>query len=214
MDKAVLLLLGRRCCHRWLWFCLAIVVLLIIRPVAAKMQRSNVASLMQGLVASHINTLEAWSQDSRLVKAVVTHNNKQMPMAVVKLLDTVWLDDVASNMVASLDNNFSKKVLHRKMMNRPVFVDAVLCDQQGVVVGQFPSLSDYWRGDETSFTQSYANGRGQVVIGSPRFNDATQQYQVLVSLPVYQNAKAVGVLMVTLVANTRRESQRVSARLR
>jgi len=71
-----------------------------------------------------------------------------------------------------------------------------LCDKRGAVVGESPKTSDYWQGDEEKFVECYNRGDGNVFIGDLEFDDSTQSYTVQISIPVKDDGKTIGVLIV------------------
>ncbi len=98
-----------------------------------------------------------------------------------------------------LQSNLSGSFLKNKLIqSSSLYVEAFLCGNQGEVVGEYPKTTDYWQGDEQKFIDSYNNGSGKTFIGPLQYDESTRTYSVQISVPVIDNGKTIGVLIVGL----------------
>lgn len=55
---------------------------------------------------------------------------------------------------------------------------------------------DYWQGDEAKFTECFKGEEGVLYIADVEFDESTQTYLVQVSVPVRDEGKVIGVIVV------------------
>ncbi len=102
-----------------------------------------------------------------------------------------------NKLATKLQNNSAGTYLRNGVvLKNHVFTEAFLCDKRGAVVGEYPKTSDYWQGDEAKFTECYNMYDGKVFIGQLNFDESTQAYSVQISVPVKDNEKTIGVLVL------------------
>ena len=154
---------------------------------------------MISIVNTHIMEFWTWSKNNILVNSVKKQNEKKVDMSEIKRIDKEWVDGKANKLVSELQNNKVGTFLRDKMLlNKILYLEAFLCDNQGAVVGEYPKTSDYWQGDEEKFIESYNGGDGRFYQGAIMFDDSTNSYSVQVSIPVLDEGTTIGVLIVGL----------------
>ena len=132
-----------------------------------------------------------------IVSAVREQNAKDISLDDIKMIDKDWIDGMQSKLATKLQNNSAGTYLRNGVvLKNHVFTEAFLCDKRGAVVGEYPKTSDYWQGDEAKFTECYNMCDGKVFIGQLDFDESTQAYSVQISVPVKDNEKTIGVLVL------------------
>lgn len=160
---------------------------------------SKITSRMQSVIATHTFRIKEWAASPLLIDAVREQNLKNTALEEIQRIDNEWIDGKADDLATTLLTNPAGKFLNEKInKNDVLYTEAFLCDSKGAVVGEYPKTTDYWQGDEDKFIQSYNNGSGRDYIGALEFDESTQTYSVQVSVPVLDDGKTIGVLVVGL----------------
>ena len=146
---------------------------------------------------THIQLLERHAAHPTIVSAVREQNAKDISLDDIKTIDKDWIAGMQNKLATKLQNNSAGTYLRNGVVfTTHVFTEAFLCDKRGAVVGEYPKTSDYWQGDEAKFTECYNMGSGKVFIGQLGFDESTQAYSVQISVPVKDNEKTIGVLVL------------------
>ncbi len=153
-------------------------------------------STREGL-KTHIQMLERHAAHPTIVSAVKEQNAKDISLDDIKAIDKDWITGMQNKLATKLQNNSTGTYLQYKIvLNNHIYTEAFLCDNKGAVVGEYPKTSDYWQGDEAKFTECYNMGSGKIFIGQLAFDESTQAYSVQISVPVKDDGKTIGVLVM------------------
>lgn len=159
----------------------------------------KITSRMQSVIATHTLRIKEWAASPLLIDAVREQNLQNTGLEEIKRFNNDWINGKADDLATTLLTNPSGRFLHEKInKNDMLYTEAFLCDNKGAVVGEYPKTTDYWQGDEDKFIRSYNNGNGRDYIGALEFDESTQTYSVQVSVPVLDDGKTIGVLVVGL----------------
>lgn len=165
----------------------------------AGLQPGTLSSRMHSVIAIHTLRIKEWAATPLLIDAVRDQNLKNTGLEDIQRIDNEWIDGRADDLATTLVTNPAGRFLNEKInKNAMLYTEAFLCDSKGAVVGEYPKTSDYWQGDEEKFIQSYNNGNGRDYIGALEFDESTQTYSVQVSVPVLDDGRTIGVLVVGL----------------
>ena len=146
---------------------------------------------------ARIQMLERHAAHPTIVSAVREQNAKGISLDDIKTIDKEWIDGMQNKLATKLQNNSVGTYLRNGVvLKNHVFTEAFLCDKRGAVVGEYPKTSDYWQGDETKFTECYNMSNGKVFVGQFYFDESTQAHSVQISVPVKDNEKTIGVLVL------------------
>lgn len=165
--------------------------------IAEEVKNIEPSERMLSIVKRHEATIQKWAKSTVLIEAVKEQNKKAMSLEEIKKIDKKWVEGEAEAFVKSLQSNKAGKFLYDMIQtNTLLFVEAFVCDNQGAVVAEYPKTTDYWQGDETKFTNCFKSGKEYT---NPLiFDESTQTYSVQLSIPVLDNKKTIGVLIVGL----------------
>lgn len=143
------------------------------------------------------NNLMQWGKDPVIVAAVKAQNEKGMTLEEIKALDERWMatPGVADFMKPILENECAQHLLELQG-SVSYFSEIFVTDNQGALVAATNKTSDYWQGDEAKFTECYKDGKGELYFGDVEFDESAQSYLVQVSVPVKEEEKAIGVIVV------------------
>ncbi len=151
---------------------------------------------------THIQMLKRYAAHPTIVSAVKEQNAKDISLDDIKTIDKEWIDGTQNKLATKLQNNSAGTYLRNGvLLKNHLFTEAFLCDKRGAVVGEYPKTSNYWQGDETKFTECYNMGDGKVFIDQLDFDESTQTYSAQISVPVKDNEKTLGVLVLG-ISNT------------
>ncbi len=174
-----------------------------VRPHSAGFDNAqfddNIGPRMKSIIYAHAQKFTFWVTDYVIINAVREQNNKNTPLETIKKIDKEWVAGQADDFALSLQTNKIGKILAKRISrNKKLYVEAFLCDAQGAVVGESPQTTDYWQGDEDKFIKSFNNGNGQLYVGNLEYDESAKTYAVQVSIPVLDEDKTIGVLVVGL----------------
>jgi len=161
-------------------------------------QESLSQSPIQDDIKDKISGVVKMGSHSLIVKAVMEQNAKSLSLDTIKKTDDEWkaTKDLTPFKI-SLQKTPVGNFLKRKMeLNKSIYSEAFLTDNQGANVTAFPATSDYWQGDESKWTESFNNGDGKVYIGDVELDESSGSYATQVSVPVNKNGKTIGVLVI------------------
>lgn len=132
-----------------------------------------------------------------IVEAVKTENAKEKTLDQIKEMDEQWkaTPGIADYMQAMMDSECGQYLRSLKQ-DTPYYAEIFVTDDQGANVAITDKTSDYWQGDEAKFIESYKEGAGRVYVGDVEFDDNTQVYLVHVSVPVKDEDKVIGVMVI------------------
>lgn len=152
---------------------------------------------LEVVLATKIRAVKRLAANPAVVDAVKAQNAEDTNIEQIKQVDREWRSTKAlTAFKRSLQRNPAGKFLRRHVRRNPTYGEAFLTDKRGANVAAYPATSDYWQGDETKFTASYDDGKGKVFIGDVEYDESSQTHAAQVSVPVTDQGKAIGVLVV------------------
>ncbi|MEH6345414.1 MAG: PDC sensor domain-containing protein [Bermanella sp.] len=170
---------------------------LILSPLSFGQEAMSQAQL-QEVIKDKIAGVKKMSSHSLIVKAVKEQNAKNMSLADIKKIDVEWK---ASKDLTPFKLSLQKipvgYYIKRKVeLNKSIYSEAFLTDNQGANVTAFPATSDYWQGDEAKWSQSFNGGDGKFYIGEVELDESSGSYATQISAPVISEGVTIGVLVI------------------
>ncbi|WP_281558476.1 PDC sensor domain-containing protein [Thalassomonas sp. RHCl1] len=153
---------------------------------------------LQAAVGDKIAGVEKMGGHPLVVKAVKEQNAKGMSLEEIKKIDQEWRATAElTPFKLSLQQSVIGKFLKRKLeLNKAIYSETFLTDNQGANVVAYPATSDYWQGDEKKWTEAFNNGDGKVYVGEVKYDESAQSDATQISVPVKDQGKTIGVLVV------------------
>ena len=153
---------------------------------------------LQEVIKDKIAGVKKMSSHSLIVKAVKEQNAKSITMADIKMRDTDWkASKELTPFKVSLQKTPVGYYLKRKVeLNKSIYSEAFLTDNQGANVTAFPATSDYWQGDEDKWSKSFNSGNGKIYIGEVELDESSGSYATQISAPVISDGVTIGVLVI------------------
>ena len=149
------------------------------------------------VLASKIRAVKRLAANLSVVDAVKAQNAEETTIEKIKRIDEKWrATKTLTAFKRSLQRNPAGRFLRRHVRRNPTYGEAFVTDKRGANVAAYPATSDYWQGDETKFTASYDDGKGKVFIGDVEYDESSQTHAAQVSVPVIDQGKAIGVLVM------------------
>lgn len=166
---------------------------------ATSLSQENLSQVqIQEVIKDKISGVVKMGSHSLIVKSVIEQNAKKVPLDSIKKIDNEWRSSKElTPFKISLQKTPVGNFLKRKMeLNKSIYSEAFLTDNQGANVSAFPATSDYWQGDESKWTESFNNGNGKVYIGDVELDESSGSYATQVSVPVNHQGNTIGVLVI------------------
>jgi hypothetical protein len=175
---------------------LLLLVATFTAPAAAQ-ELSLSQEQLEVVLAPKIKAVERLAANPTIVDAVKAQNAEETTIEQIKQIDNEWRSTkTLTAFKISLQRNPAGRFLRRRIRRDPTYGEAFLTDKRGANVAAYPATSDYWQGDETKFTASYNDGKGKVFIGDVEYDESSQTNAAQVSVPVIDQGKAIGVLVM------------------
>ncbi len=175
---------------------LLLLVATFTAPAAAQ-ELSLSQEQLEVVLAPKIKAVKRLAANLTVVDAVKAQNAEETTIEQIKQIDDEWRSTkTLTAFKMSLQRNPAGKFLRRRVRRNPTYGEAFLTDKRGANVAAYPATSDYWQGDETKFTASYNDGKGKVFVGGVEYDESSQTNAAQVSVPVIDQGKAIGVLVM------------------
>ncbi|MBW8034904.1 MAG: hypothetical protein FVQ79_04495 [Planctomycetes bacterium] len=160
---------------------------------------AEISESLQKVIDARLKILGKYAEDAFIVNAVKKANSQKLSLDEIKKLDLKWISGAESDFVNTVLGSDVSRLLRKKVRsNKLLYTEAFLCDNQGATVGTYPRTSDYWQGDEEKFTRCFKDGDGEIFVGPLEFDESTGSRSVQISVPVKDDGKTIGVLVVGL----------------
>ena len=175
---------------------LLLLVAMFTGPAAAQ-ELAFSPEQIQVVLAPKINAVKRLAANATVIDAVKVQNAEETTIEQIQQIDNEWRSTkTLTEFKRSLQRNPAGRFLRRRVRRNPTYGEAFLTDKRGANVAAYPATSDYWQGDETKFTASYNDGNGKVFIGNVEYDESSQTHAAQVSVPVIDQGKAIGVLVM------------------
>ena len=138
------------------------------------------------------------AENRLVIDEVKRQNALNKSLEEIKQIDQAWVNSgndhpIKKTMSQSTVGRYLKHLIE---FNESIYNEAFLTDNQGANVAAFPVTTDYWQGDEDKWIKAYNMGHGDIYIGNLEFDKSTNTNALQISVPVIDNHKAIGVLVV------------------
>lgn len=151
---------------------------------------------LQEILKPRIDGLMFLTKNAMILDAIREQNRADASLEAIQKIDEEWKAG-KSPLIEELQNNkvgaFLKNII---VQQSDVYTEAFVTDAKGANVAAYPATSDYWQGDEDKFIKAFAAGKGEVFIGAVEEDESTKQTAVQISVPMFYNKEAIGVLVI------------------
>lgn len=168
--------------------------------LAAQSLSAQSASALHGALKAEGARVGAWGQDEVLAQAVRRQNAIPTTLDAIQKIDLQWVSGQRQDLKRQTTSNACAERL-RQLVVEGVHGEAFVADQRGAIVCAARTTTDYWQGDEPKFTNAFKDGRGATFIDRPRFDQSANVNVAHISVPVMDGGKAIGVLVVGVMAD-------------
>ena len=150
---------------------------------------------IQKRLAADATTIRAWTTEKTIVDALRAQNARVMSQTDIEKNDQAWVAGRNEALVTAVITGPCADKL-RELAAKSGYGEAFVTDSRGALVCATQKTSDYWQGDEAKWTRAFDNGKGSTFIDRPRRDDSANANLAQISVPLMENAKAIGVLTV------------------
>ncbi len=150
-------------------------------------------------IHARVAIAQSWAADPAIVQSVREANEHLRTMAEIEALDAKWMKTVGVDdfMHRIIDHPAAERLRQLRSSN-PELREAILTDRLGANVASTNKTSDFYQGDEEKFRKAFDEGKGGVYVGSIYRDESVQSYSVPIGVPVLDEGRTIGVLIVTL----------------
>jgi HD-GYP domain-containing protein (c-di-GMP phosphodiesterase class II) len=165
--------------------------------IVAEKARANVAEKID----NEIDLLKAVALSENIHTAVSNANQLagDLPHATlavsIEALDSAWIQGSSSvdELVYDIETNTTSQFLRNLQSVYNEGVEIFVTDENGLNIAMTGRTSDYWQGDEYWWQASFA---GNVYCSDPIFDESSQHWAMIISVPVLENGTSGSVLGV------------------
>lgn len=153
---------------------------------------------LQRLLRTKIETLIELAGNPAIVRAVREQNARPQSPARIRAIDEEWTrtDELTPFKRAMQENEVGRYFQSLIDFNDSIYNEAFLTDSNGANVAAYPVTSDYWQGDEEKWIAAYNDGQGAIFVSDVAFDESTRTPAIQISVPVMDEGRAIGVLIV------------------
>jgi GAF domain-containing protein/HAMP domain-containing protein len=172
------------------------------------------ADQILSLFLEQVGQLQVLALSDPIRTAVTTRNasyrgNESQIVSKIQNLDSTWAYAPNSHpliqQIISNDEtvNPASYVLHDFLNTFPSHTEVFITDKYGATVASTARLSDYYQADEEWWQKAWNNGRGNIYISEPQFDESANTTALLIALPLFDQDKLeiIGILRTTLKAD-------------
>lgn len=144
-----------------------------------------------------IRTVRHMALNPVVVNAVKDQNNKNTEALIIKRRGVAWKKSAVTNALKQeIDGNNASAFLKRKVTSSTEFSRALLTDNNGANVANYPSARSYTHSKTDSWSKSWNDGDGVIYLSKPLLDKRMGSHSVQISAPVQDRGVTIGVLMV------------------
>jgi len=173
--------------------------LIVVFALAAGSAFAQSAGEMQKQFSAEAEKLRALGRDPQIVAFVKAQNAKKVSLDAIKALDAQWTASKAPALVKQATTGPCAERLRALVAANRTFGETFIMDDRGAIVCATAKTSDYWQGDEAKFQQAFRDGKGNVFIDRPKYDDSASASIAQISVPVMENDRAIGAITVGIV---------------
>ena len=173
--------------------------LMVVFALVAATAFAQSAGEVQKQLTAEAEKLRAIGRDPLIVAAVKAQNAKKVSLDAIKTLDAQWIAGKATTLVKQTTTGPCAERLRALVAANRTYGETFVMDDHGAIVCATAKTSDYWQGDEAKFAQAFRDGKGNVFIDRPKFDDSASASIAQISVPVMETDRAIGAITVGIV---------------
>ena len=168
--------------------------------LASRMARETGDSILSNKIALDGLVLNKFIQDSVEEANQAGTSN----LSFMKYLDQQWVSVVYDDQLIKgvLANPLAGEL--RELQDRmPQYAELFVTDKYGAIIASTDRTSDYYQADEEWWQSAWNNGKGNVFISQPEFDESAGIYAIDIAMPIpaHNYSNFVGVLRATVNIN-------------
>ena len=143
---------------------------------------------------------------NKFVQDTVEEANSENTSSLSRLsaLDEQWITaSDQSPLIQGVLNNELAIELSELQERLPQYAELFITDQYGAVIASTGRTSDYYQADEEWWQSAWNDGKGDLYISQPVYDESTEIYAIEIALPIpaHNQPNFVGVLRATVNIN-------------
>jgi len=176
---------------------LIVIIVAALPALATESQKLDAA--LEAEIRARVDVAQSWAADRAIVRAVREANETPRTMTEIEAIDAKWIETVGVDefMRGIIDHPAAER-LRELRASHPALREAILTDRLGANVASTNKTSDFYQGDEEKFREAFNDAKGGVYVGSIYRDESIQSYSVPIGVPVLDEGRVIGVLVITL----------------
>jgi hypothetical protein len=142
-----------------------------------------------------------WAMVQRVVQAVKARQQTPLPADRVQAIDQAWQrGENPQGLATALAKNECAQALQTLLAANLGYAEALVTDEQGALVCMTQRGSDFWQGDEETWSRAWAGGSGAVFVSTSAPDPSTGLDVIHIAVPIKSAGRVIGVLIVARIA--------------
>ncbi|HET9910157.1 MAG TPA: HAMP domain-containing protein, partial [Anaerolineales bacterium] len=165
--------------------------------LASHMARETSDTIISNKIALDGLVLNKFIQDSvEQANQTGTHN-----VSFMKYLDHQWgVSNIDDELVEQVVANPVAGELRELQDRLPQYAELFVTNQYGAVIAATDQTSDYYQADEEWWQNAWNDGKGNIFVSQPEFDESAGIYAIDIALPIpaHNRSNIIGVLRATV----------------
>ena len=170
---------------------------IVLVALSGQAEPAAAAARVKETAYARVALAQAVAHDPAIHAAVVASNAVVETPDQIRRRDAFWIanprDPLRQTIVRAPCSNKVRELVKADV----VVVEAFVMNDRGTLVCSINETSDYWQGDEPKWQKTYVDGK-DALVEEPAFDVSSGKYAIQVSVPVFEAAKRIGAVTLTL----------------
>jgi hypothetical protein len=174
-----------------------LVPVIALLALSGQAERATAAALVKETAYARVALAQSIGRDPAIHAAVVASNAVVETPEQVRRRDAYWIANPRDPLRQTIVRAPCSDKVRALVKADVVVVEAFVMNDRGTLVCSINETSDYWQGDEPKWQKTYLEGK-DAFVEEPAFDVSSGKYAIQVSVPVFEAAKRIGAVTLTL----------------
>jgi len=170
---------------------------IVLVALSGQAEPAAAAARVKETAYARVPLAQAIGRDPAIHAAVVASNAVVETPDQIRRRDAFWIANPRDPLRQTIVRAPCSDKVRELVKADVVVVEAFVMNDRGTLVCSINETSDYWQGDEAKWQKTYVDGK-DAFVEEPAFDVSSGKYAIQVSVPVFEAAKRIGAVTLTL----------------
>jgi len=170
---------------------------IVLVALSGQAERATATALVKETAYARVALAQSIGRDPAIHAAVVASNAVAETPEQIRRKDAFWIANPRDPLRQTIVRAPCSDKVRELVKADVVVVEAFVMNDRGTLVCSINETSDYWQGDEAKWQKTYVDGK-DAFVEEPAFDVSSGKYAIQVSVPVFEAAKRIGAVTLTL----------------